>query len=1107
MTNEADLSDDWVDRTNERPPTIRFAISPASSVKVFADSTQKWNNSNIDLSRDLVTKETKPLTSLFVQPTAPPLEHDTSPVIKPIYDAGLSIVMEELDEALNHGRTKQDKSSEEFLDKKTTDVEYDKRHSDAGTIKAVSLRSNEGIITNFSFPTMQQGFRNDQDVIETSNNNTFRAASDPLHSSMRPVEVWRHPSASSEPEALSTPKKNTHKSSSSSVSPTKSPLKLFHAEPDTFTRDHAARMIGMLSAVAAPQMASIGQADSETNTQKSIQSAVSCVSEVTDSGPERKRVKTHEQKGSITLQNFNDNADRTAAKLRAKAGGLGKGLPRVLEDTKPAAEENKVILGRRISTPAERLNQMRKKERSGKTSAPIRVSGFEDVKFPIDRFVSGSDSGTGSKKSHFSDWESDVNTESRRFSALIQTEAQDLHGTDHEIANPPSRSSDASQNANFNGQRSSPTLNNVESSTSANAKTSSPNKRSPRFTNYPPPQKMQTLRCGNMIFDTARQCWRQISETTRGIDALETVPGEVSSQVQSCTVTQHEDSRSHYPDEIELSSNSSQTSYASQMATNLGPEVVETLKQSGTSGPVVLTEASPRMSLNAVAVGHLEEDFPSVILRQTGDASAYEERLANLTADLTMSQSTEHLLNAVCSRYGEGPWESVGELDLSNLELDSLSGISTFFPSLVALDISNNRLTSLHDLPQSLQYLKASGNRLTSHRTSFAHLPNLVELDLADNRMEDLDSFRPLVHLRRLRLSNNQLTCIDGLRYLSNIISIEARRNMLTVVDLRYLETSKALQHLESIDLADNELIQVAGIEFLEALLEINISRNALHDLPISRPMPHLKILNAANNRLTDIDVAQMSKIRILYLDDNEIMNLSLNMVAKHIEVISLRRQRTEYLEFDLTSFCEVRKLFLGGNNIGQFTCSTVFHSLKYLELAGTQMVDLPVDFAQMVPNLRVLNLSNNEIHDISPLKGLERLERLMLPNNKLTSTTEISEVLTFLPRLKALDMRANTYTARFYAPLNSGYEVDYFANFDGVRNSTESLNHWIEEDEKFLSTLSDSMRKRREAYHNLIWAVCRSLRWHDGRAPDKQQLLQADEYIESFTQESLRFD
>lgn len=82
------------------------------------------------------------------------------------------------------------------------------------------------------------------------------------------------------------------------------------------------------------------------------------------------------------------------------------------------------------------------------------------------------------------------------------------------------------------------------------------------------------------------------------------------------------------------------------------------------------------------------------------------------------------------------------------------------------------------------------------------------------------------------------------------------------------------------------------------------------------------------------------------------------------------------------------------------------FYKLEYLELAATQIKELPHKLNHVCPSIIVLILSYNELRDLTSLRKMKRLRRLFLEGNQIYDYMAFSEVLKTLPRLKYLDLR-----------------------------------------------------------------------------------------------------
>ena len=230
--------------------------------------------------------------------------------------------------------------------------------------------------------------------------------------------------------------------------------------------------------------------------------------------------------------------------------------------------------------------------------------------------------------------------------------------------------------------------------------------------------------------------------------------------------------------------------------------------------------------------------------------------------------------------------------------------------------------------------------------------------------------------------------------------------------------------------------------------------------------------------------------------------------IMQHIQCFSLRRQRSADLlkQLDLGPLQEVERLYLSGNAMHHLNLPTPFLSLKYLELAGCHLTDLPENLSSLAPNLRVLNLCGNNLTDVSSIAIMRRLERLLLHGNKLKKLSSLSSVLRTIDKLKVLDVRGNPATAGLYSESTAvsgsqvGEPIDYFANFDVYAMHEGERQAWQTLDNQFKETMTSAVRERREAYQQLIWSLCRSLRWHDGKRLSKDELILADRHLETLS-------
>ncbi|PKS05559.1 hypothetical protein jhhlp_008076 [Lomentospora prolificans] len=443
-------------------------------------------------------------------------------------------------------------------------------------------------------------------------------------------------------------------------------------------------------------------------------------------------------------------------------------------------------------------------------------------------------------------------------------------------------------------------------------------------------------------------------------------------------------------------------------------------------------------------------------------------------------------------------WDSLVSLDLHEKRLSSLHMLDEFCGRLVSLDASNNALGHLDGVPSTIRQLRVSHNML-SELTSWDHLANLQYLDISNNDVRSLSALKNLVHLRSIKADNNLLTSLDGINELDGLLTLRARNNRIEELDFE----GCGLERLAELDLAGNHIKAVKNIEKLSALTTLKLQRNQLESFRCESKAQSLRYLDVGDNKLQTLDLAGLPKLRLLHADRNQISRIAGFSHARYLDSLSLREQKgDEPLDVSfLSSAYEVRKLFLSGNYIKRFEPQVDFLNLQFLELANCGLQSLPPNLGQLMPNLRTLNINFNAISDLSPLRFVPRMKKLLAAGNRLADTTAVTELLTDFPHLTRLDLRDNPITLGFYPPLQ------VLVHADGNSGSADGFalpEADTERDEKFASRLDGATRLRRRLYEVVFVGCCGRLKVLDGLVVKRNVILARDETFEALIKEGL---
>ncbi|KAK0464720.1 uncharacterized protein EV420DRAFT_1760699 [Desarmillaria tabescens] len=398
-------------------------------------------------------------------------------------------------------------------------------------------------------------------------------------------------------------------------------------------------------------------------------------------------------------------------------------------------------------------------------------------------------------------------------------------------------------------------------------------------------------------------------------------------------------------------------------------------------------------------------------------------------------------------------WETIRGIDLKERGLESVARLGELMPSLSVCSLNGNALTYLSGVPKGVRTLGVAGNRLTS-LTSFGHLGALESLDVCGNELDSLRQLSCLRNLRELKADGNRITSLEGLEKLQ-LIKLSLAGNCLRgVVDIGHWAK------LEVMNLSGNQIEGLQQVERLTQLVVLQVEDNRLSELDIGR-LSKLRILRASGNRIKKAEVGGLAALRTLYLDGN-----CLKTGWRTRSTLSPGEAQHSESKRDVP-----KSLF----------ADEACYNLNYLEIAGCAIRELPTMFAQMVPNVRIINLNYNQLKSIEPLRGLRRVKRLSVVGCRLETTRGIVRTLRGMEELEVVDCRMNPCTLGWYAPL--------------LKSTAEG---WAELDAGFRRGLPDSAYVGRLAYRGLVMAGCAGVRVVDGVTVSAKERAKASGVLRS---------
>lgn len=283
------------------------------------------------------------------------------------------------------------------------------------------------------------------------------------------------------------------------------------------------------------------------------------------------------------------------------------------------------------------------------------------------------------------------------------------------------------------------------------------------------------------------------------------------------------------------------------------------------------------------------------------------------------------------------------ELDASYRKLERSLGGLEYFTALTELNLTYT---------------------LTNNISQLNGMTRLRKLFLQDNQIADLSPISKMAFLEELDLGKNQIVNINPLMWLWNNNMHTLQLNDNQIDDLWGL---KGFTRLEELNLANNRITNIPYLFGMNDLIRLDLSGNLIASVSEldGKPniWPNLEFLNMGQNDLGTLkDLVwlwqyQNSKIREIYLADNELTEINHLYGLSNLEMLDLRNNRIEEINV-LSRLPRVRMVHLENNQVRYLFSLEGMPYLEELYLDDNQLSD--IDSLLKIPNLKRVTLTNN---------------------------------------------------------------------------------------------------------------------------------------------------
>ncbi|CAF1074350.1 unnamed protein product [Rotaria sp. Silwood1] len=348
---------------------------------------------------------------------------------------------------------------------------------------------------------------------------------------------------------------------------------------------------------------------------------------------------------------------------------------------------------------------------------------------------------------------------------------------------------------------------------------------------------------------------------------------------------------------------------------------------------------------------------------------------------------------------------------------------------------SNNKRCSSGISPTTqIQSPGSSKQGSTLPRSKTCGFTNTTSLKSKSERLQ------PLVTNKNSQLNNEiLLDDIDKLPpAMVNELCLHAR-GLVTIPNL------SQFSKLQMLDLSCNNLIRIENLRNLSNLRELKLYGNKIERIENLECLNQLQILQLQYNEIQSIGsgLVYLTRLQSLRIDSNKLSVIRSDEVLKlaQLKTLDISDCSIENVEFinTLSSLTELRAC-----HCYLKTLANQFRNLRYLidlDLSNNELINITP--LKSLSSLRVLHLANNHIQDIQILSSLVHLNELDLNNNQISLIPNTFDKLIDLQYLNLSNNRINSWDdINVIRCMNSLFILNVDGNpfLSQVENSVEKL-------------------------------------------------------------------
>ncbi|CAL6107482.1 Conserved_hypothetical protein [Hexamita inflata] len=302
-------------------------------------------------------------------------------------------------------------------------------------------------------------------------------------------------------------------------------------------------------------------------------------------------------------------------------------------------------------------------------------------------------------------------------------------------------------------------------------------------------------------------------------------------------------------------------------------------------------------------------------------------------------------------------------------------------------------------MPSNVKYFKTGNGQFTDYPEVKVKVPaQIVSLTVNNCGINNLDGIEAIKQLQKLELINNLFNSIKPICLLVNVTQLAINGSKLT--NIEGIETMKQLQHL---DLKDNSILSIEPIKQLVNLKQVSLDNNFIQNMEHITNLPNYKLEWVSNQRvptnteyqnyINDTKIAlSIAQLQALLIDQYETYFSTKYQPAVQNQILTINNDNLirDFKFVDQLPIINIQ--FNSCINLKFFRTPASIISLTVNNSKLTNLAGI-----EIMKQLQFIDLRDNSIISIEPLKELVNLQQVLLDNNFIQNL----EFITALPNYK----------------------------------------------------------------------------------------------------------